>query len=175
MTGFAPGYESSDSQSTVTSSRSCFWALEAKGWSRWGKNKNEKRRDGWGDLKRKNKLFHLAGADSKERVSGNGRMEANALWCSGQEKSDRKETQNWGRKDGREKCKTVWFTGGKESVIFVKCHQVQCFILLTRKLPWFILSRFKKMGNADAQDLNRFCCWCFSPQRFYTDFQRTQN
>lgn len=39
----------------------------------------KKRRDGQGDIKRRNKLFCLAGVDSKERRTGNGRMEANAL------------------------------------------------------------------------------------------------
>lgn len=44
-------------------------------------------------MKRKSKLFCLAGADSKERGrTGNGRMKANSLRCSGQEKSDRKES-----------------------------------------------------------------------------------
>lgn len=67
MAELAPRYESSDSQSSVKSSRSYFWALVVTGWSRWEKNKNEKRRDGGSDMKRKNKLFCLAGADSKER------------------------------------------------------------------------------------------------------------
>lgn len=43
-------------------------------------------------MKRKNKLFCLAGADSKEKRTGNGRMKANDLRCSGQEKSDREES-----------------------------------------------------------------------------------
>lgn len=43
-------------------------------------------------MKRKNKFFCLTGADSKEKRTGNGRMKANALRCSGQETSDRKES-----------------------------------------------------------------------------------